>query len=247
MSSVSVYNLLALGAAPASGDLIPIVDIDDPTQSPHGSLVKMTVANLFTAPTFTGTTSAATVAVSVLLTAPEIDIAGFLTVVRSTTPVGLTNSAAAGTNGFLSLIRGVTQVGLIAADVNDDFAIVKGDGSTVAVTVGHTTGLLTAKAAFAVTGDVTVTTGNVVAATAGKGLTIKAGSNARIGTGTLASGSVAVANTSVTSNTTAILTATSVSNQGFWRASYTNGVGFTVASSNGADASSFQYVLVEST
>lgn len=52
------------------------------------------------------------------------------------------------------------------------------------------------------TGDHTVTTGNVVVATAGKGLTVKEGTNARMGTGTLNGA------TEVTISTTAV-TATS--------------------------------------
>lgn len=43
--------------------------------------------------------------------------------------------------------------------------------------------------------------GNVIMSTAGTGLQVKEGSNARMGTATLASGTVTVANTSVTANT----------------------------------------------
>lgn len=43
----------ALGGAPASDDLIRMVDVSDHTQSAQGSTKRMTVANLFTSPTIT--------------------------------------------------------------------------------------------------------------------------------------------------------------------------------------------------
>jgi hypothetical protein len=55
------------------------------------------------------------------------------------------------------------------------------------------------------TGDETITNGNLILATAGKGLQIKTGSNARMGTATLASGTVTIANTSITANTLVFL------------------------------------------
>jgi hypothetical protein len=51
------------------------------------------------------------------------------------------------------------------------------------------------------TSDVTGTTANFIAATAGKGFQIKEGSNARMGTATLVNGTVTISNTSVTANT----------------------------------------------
>lgn len=61
-------------------------------------------------------------------------------------------------------------------------------------------------AAITNTGDVTTTSGNIILATAGKGLQIKEGSNARMGRSTLASGTVTVANTSVTASTEIYIT-----------------------------------------
>src|SRR3990167_1067879 len=60
MADTSIYNLTASGAI-ADGDLIPVVDISDTTQSANGSTRKITKANLTTdlapkaSPTFTGT------------------------------------------------------------------------------------------------------------------------------------------------------------------------------------------------
>jgi hypothetical protein len=64
------------------------------------------------------------------------------------------------------------------------------------------TGALSGVTTLGNTGDLTVTSGNVVVATAGKGLQIKEGSNATMGTGTLNGA------TEVTISTTAV-TATS--------------------------------------
>jgi hypothetical protein len=55
------------------------------------------------------------------------------------------------------------------------------------------------------TSDITASSANIIAATAGKGLQIKEGTNARMGVATLSSGTVTVSNTSVTANTRIIL------------------------------------------
>src|SRR5687767_2582136 len=46
MASAKISALTALGAAPASGDLLAVVDISDPTDAASGTTKKMTVANL---------------------------------------------------------------------------------------------------------------------------------------------------------------------------------------------------------
>lgn len=97
--------------------------------------------------------------------------------------------------------------------------------------------------------DLTVTSGNIIAATAGKGLKIKSGSNARIGTGTLTAGTVTIANTSVTANTRVFLTDTSSSttNVGSLTVSAISAnTSFTVTSTLALDTSTFNWMLVES-
>lgn len=69
---VEVVDLVPLAAAPASGDLICMVDISHPTQGAAGSVKIMTVANLFTSPTFTGTTTADALVVNGLTTATDV-------------------------------------------------------------------------------------------------------------------------------------------------------------------------------
>lgn len=85
--------------------------------------------------------------------------------------------------------------------------------------------------------------------TPGAGLAVKGGTNARIGTATLAGGTVTVANTSVTANTQVILTPQgngASGTPGSLRVSAkTAGTGFTVTSSSASDTQPFVYFLVE--
>lgn len=91
--------------------------------------------------------------------------------------------------------------------------------------------------------------GNIKAVTAGKGLQIKGGANARIGSGTLVGGTLAVANTSVTANTRIFVQDTGggvLANIGsLYIASKTPTTGFTVTSTNSLDTSNFDYFMVE--
>lgn len=92
--------------------------------------------------------------------------------------------------------------------------------------------------------------GDLQIATAGKGLQVKSGSNARVGTGTLSGGTVVVSNTSVTASTLIFLTDTGggvLANIGsLYVSAVSAGTSFTVSSSNVLDSSNFNYMLVES-
>ena len=106
------------------------------------------------------------------------------------------------------------------------------------------------------TGALTVSNGNLVLGTAGNGISIKSGANARIGQSTLALGTLAVANTSVTANTRVFLSRTSKGAStalGVLEAVVNAGVGFTINSYTPAtaavetnDISVIDWVLVES-
>ena len=89
--------------------------------------------------------------------------------------------------------------------------------------------------------------GGTLALAAGATLTFKAGSNARVGSGTLSLGTCVVANASVTANSLIFLTATSpgTTPHALYLASVTPGTGFTVTSRNGLDNNSFNYLIVE--
>jgi hypothetical protein len=97
-----------------------------------------------------------------------------------------------------------------------------------------------------VNGNSTVN-GNVVLGTAGNGLQVKEGTNARMGLGTLSGGTLVVANTSVTANTRIFLTAQSVGGTAGALAvsARTPATSFTVLSTSGTDTSTFAWLLIE--
>lgn len=103
---------------------------------------------------------------------------------------------------------------------------------------------------LAVTGDSTNTSGDVIVATAGKGLKIKGGANSRVGTNTFSSGSCVVANTSITANTIVIPQFIAESGYvfntpGSLVVSNTPGVGFTIFSANNLETNRFKWVAIE--
>ena len=90
--------------------------------------------------------------------------------------------------------------------------------------------------------------GGTLALTAGHTLAFNAGSNARVGTGTLSGGTLAVANTSVTANSIILLSAIgggTLANLGALYVIANAGVGFTVNSTNVLDDNHFNYLIVE--
>lgn len=114
---------------------------------------------------------------------------------------------------------------------------------------------MTAGSATLTLGDLTLTNGSIALGTAGNGISIKSGANARIGQATLVAGTLAVANTSVTANTRVFLTRSSVNASvalGVLEAVVNAGVGFTINSYDLAagletdDVSIIDWLLVES-
>jgi hypothetical protein len=87
----------------------------------------------------------------------------------------------------------------------------------------------------------------LIAGTAGGGLAVAEGTNARMGRATLVAGTVVVANTSVTATTEIFLTCqTPGGTPGFLRVSArTAATSFTILSSSGSDTSVVGYLLVE--
>lgn len=94
-----------------------------------------------------------------------------------------------------------------------------------------------------------VSNGGYSFATVGGGITYKAGSNARTGSGALSGGTLAVTNTSVTANSQIFIQDTGggvVGNIGsLYVASQTAATGFTVTSTNPLDTSNFKYYVFE--
>lgn len=93
-------------------------------------------------------------------------------------------------------------------------------------------------------GDATASA--VTIGTAGGGISIKSGSNARCGTATLSAGTIVVANTSVTANTRVMCTVQAPGGtQGFLSTSKINATSFTITSTNAADTSVVAWALIE--
>lgn len=88
--------------------------------------------------------------------------------------------------------------------------------------------------------------GNLICDVAGKGLRIKEGSNARMGTATLVGGTVTVSNTSVTANTRILLSrSTTGGTTGDLSYTVSAATSFTINSSSGTDTSTVVWLLAE--
>lgn len=98
------------------------------------------------------------------------------------------------------------------------------------------------------TADITgpiASTGNYSITTAGAGLIIKSGTNAKAGTVTLSSGTAVVANTAVTATSYIFFAPEGSTNAGELSYTKTVGVGFTVNSSSGTDSRTIGYIIIE--
>jgi hypothetical protein len=95
-------------------------------------------------------------------------------------------------------------------------------------------------------GDMHVTTGDLWLNSAGKGIRVKEGSNARLGTATLVAGTVTVSNTSVTANTRIFYSVQAPGGtQGFLSVARVAGTSFTLTSTSATDTSVVAWFLVE--
>lgn len=96
-------------------------------------------------------------------------------------------------------------------------------------------------------GPILTTDNSLAIATAGQGLQIKEGSNAKMGTATLVAGTATVSTTAVTANSRVFLTAqTSGAAPGALRVSTrTAGTSFVITSTSGTDTSVVAWMLVE--
>lgn len=92
-----------------------------------------------------------------------------------------------------------------------------------------------------------VSLGSLAVSTAGSGLQVKEGSNAKQGTATLAAGSAVVANTSVTSTSRILLTSNADGGTPGWLrvSARTAGTSFTITSSSASDTSTVAYQIFE--
>lgn len=96
-------------------------------------------------------------------------------------------------------------------------------------------------------GDTNVAIGQLLISTAGKGLSVKEGSNAKMGQATLSTGTVTVSTTAVTTNSRIFLT-TGVAGGTLGVLSVgtiTNGTSFVINSSSPADSSTVNWIIIE--
>lgn len=130
------------------------------------------------------------------------------------------------------------SVGMSLVNTSGGFAIANTDGFGSAIYLSISTA-----------GLVTVNTGPFSVGTAGKGLQVKEGSNAKQGTVTLVAGAAVVANTSVTASSRIFLTAQSLGTVTAPKAlavtARTAGTSFTITSADATDTSVVAYEIFE--
>jgi len=107
----------------------------------------------------------------------------------------------------------------------------------------------TARFQWTSSGITLLTGGNFVAGTAGMGIQIKEGTNAKMGVGTLVAGTVTVSNTAVTANSRIFLTAQSLGTvtapSALCISARTAGTSFTILASQNTDTSVVAWQIVE--
>jgi len=163
---------------------------------------------------------------------------------------GNTGSTGAGNSGDIVLTTGTSTGGThgVFKFLKSGIAAVVGQVWVASATDG--TGYWATDPALSTptfTGDVNVSTGNLLISTLGKGLQIKTGTNSKLGTAVLAAGTVTVANTSVTANSQIFLTSqVNGGTPGFLRiGAKTAGTSFVITSSSGTDTSTVAWIIVE--
>lgn len=155
------------------------------------------------------------------------------------------NAVTIGTANGLSL---ATQVLSLAAATNAVPGALTAADHTTYSGYAATIALKAPLASPVFTGDVNVSTGNILISTLGKGLQIKTGVNSKLGTAVLVAGTVTVANTSVTANSRIFLTSqTDGGVVGFLRiTAKTAATSFVITSSSALDTSTVAWMIVES-
>lgn len=142
-----------------------------------------------------------------------------------------------------------------SVDAVSTFLLKAGDTMTGALTAptvqgsASSGGNLALKSTSHATKGLITADSDVAITAAGKGLRVKEGSNARMGTATLAAGTVTVSNTSVTANTRVFLTVQSLGTVTAAKAvavtARTAGTSFTVTSADATDTSVLAWLLLE--
>lgn len=175
-----ISGLTALGAAPASNDLLPVVDVSDTDQASTGTLKKMTVANLFNSPSIAtpSLTGISTIAALIVTGDASIDgtlgISGIATMACASASV--TINSTSGSHPAVLFQESGTQHGGIASTAANTVCILDGSSSIIAT---FNAGAMTLPNTLTISaGGITVSSGTVVTAastTAGAGLRLPSG------------------------------------------------------------------------
>lgn len=131
---------------------------------------------------------------------------------------------------------------LVAADTFDRYRVL-GSGQ---IEMGPGSGARDVIISRGAANRLDLTTSDFRIVTAGRGIRIAEGSNARMGTATLVGGTVAVSNTSVTANTRVFLSrSTTGGTEGTLSTTQIASTSFTINSSSGTDTSTVNWMLFE--
>jgi hypothetical protein len=146
--------------------------------------------------------------------------------------------------------RDLGEVKFFSDKLNSRFSSIEGYQTGGADQVGIRLNTFNAAAKNAVNidnnGRVYVELEDLFISTAGKGLWLKEGSNARMGTATLVGGTIAVANTSVTANTRIFISrSTTGGTEGHLSTTQIASTSFTVNSTSFSDTSTVNWLLIE--
>jgi hypothetical protein len=147
------------------------------------------------------------------------------------------NSAVANPNVNAAFMQDTTGQTIVNGGTGQNLLLRQAAGTKVTI----------AGASVTFASGVTVNvTDDVVVTSAGKGIKIKEGSNARMGNATLVAGTVTVSNTSVTANTRIFLQhATTGGTPGHLTYTKSAATSFTITSTSGTDTSTVDWLLVE--
>lgn len=187
------------------------------------------------------------------LTAPtsKIHIAAG-TATAGTSPLKYTSGTLLTTPevGAREFLTDKTYITITTGTARKELALWDIAGTSGRVPFETTNGRLTDSANLAYTsGTGLLVADNIKLTTAGNGIYIKEGSNATMGTGTLAAGTVTINTTKVTASSRVFLTDTGggvLANIGsLYVSAKSAGVSFTVSSSNALDSSTFNWVILE--
>lgn len=167
---------------------------------------------------------------------------------------GIGTSTAGASGGNFAINAGTGGAGSSTGGGGGNVIIESGAGgsSTTPGTGGFiqfqtaATTSFTEKLRILAAGGVNIVNGLLNITTAGNGLAIAHGTNCKLGTSTLTSGSVIVANTSVTTNSLVFVSNNSPSGTiGALSVTKTAGTGFTIASQSALDNSTIGWMIVE--